>query len=80
MSTSPVTPKKGAKHIQRHIERKWENQNVVYLLYQHVMARTEQKLLFLPHNTPPGYFWWPGGEEGWKTGHKGKNVVPVVVL
>lgn len=27
-----------------------------------------------------GYFWCPGGGEGWKSGHKGKNVVPVVVL
>lgn len=27
-----------------------------------------------------GYFWCSGGGEGWKNGHKGKNVVPVVVL
>lgn len=44
-----------------------------------ISSTSKQKTLF-GHTILTGYFWCSGGEEGWKTHHKGKNVVPVVVL
>lgn len=69
------------RHVETHRKKVRKTERGVCLLYQLVVARPEQKAQFFCHTILlAGYFWCPGGGEGWKTSHKGKNVVPVVVL
>lgn len=69
------------RSLFRHTERKRQRWSVVCLLYQRAVARPGQKAPGFWHTMLlAGYFWCPGGGEGWKASHKGKNVVPVVVL
>ena len=87
MSASPVPPKRmqlnafAQKHFQTHRKKAWQRRSMVCLLYQRTVARPGQKAPGFWHTMLlAGYFWCPGSGEGWKTSHKGKNVVPVVVL